>query len=147
MATLTHRPLESFGRAAALPTLRRSVLERAIAAAPSHVPTPQGWLRRLLARDQSAAALVRRYRLLPAIEHAYGRVIGEFGSARVEVSGEDSFGHAFVMVLFYCDSLDFERMSDVGTELGKECDGMIGGRNGHRLVLSVEPDPEAAGAR
>jgi hypothetical protein len=114
----------------------RALLERAIADAPSHVPPPSEWLRRLFARDRSAAALVRRYRLWPAIEHAYERVTREMGPVQVEVSAEDSFGLPWVMVTFLCDSLEFDRMIDVGWEIAAECRAMLG-KTDERLVISV----------
>jgi hypothetical protein len=142
MTTLAHPRTDGYGR----PADTRALLERAIAEAPSHVPPPTGWLRRLFARDRSAAALIRRYRLQPAIEHAYDRVAREMGPVRVAISAEDSFGEEFVMVVFLCDSLDFDRMIDLGWKVGEECDQMLG-TAGERLVLSVEPDPECPQCR
>jgi hypothetical protein len=136
MTTLAHPTTDGYGR----PRDSRALLERAIADAPSHVPPPAGWLRRLFAHDRSAAALVRRYRLQPAIEHAYERVTREMGPARVEVSAHDSFGTEFVMVVFLCDSLDFDRMIAFESTVGAECDQILG-RTGERLVISVDPDP------
>jgi len=110
------------------------------------VPPPSGWLRRLFARDRSAAALIRRYRLWPAIEHAYDRVTREMGPVRVEISAEDSFGLEFVMVVFLCDSLDFDRMADLTFEFSRECTIAMRARDWHRLVFSVQPGPDAAAA-
>ncbi len=122
MTTLAHPTTDGYGR----PRDARALLERAIADAPSHVPPPAGWLRRLFARDRSAAALVRRYRLQPAIEHAYDRITREIGPVRVEISAEDSFGTEFVMAVFLCNSLDFDRMIELGWKVGEECDRMLG---------------------
>src|SRR5215208_5504170 len=97
MTTLAHPRTDGYGR----PGPRadgRALLERAVADAPSHVPPPAGWLRRLLPRDRSAAALIRRYRLWPAIEHAYERVAREMGSVRVEVSAEDDVGQPYILM-------------------------------------------------
>ncbi|MFL5382537.1 MAG: hypothetical protein ACJ8GN_08515 [Longimicrobiaceae bacterium] len=132
MTTLAHPTTDGYGR----PRDARALLERAIADAPSHVPPPAGRLRRLFARDRSAAALIRRYGLQPAIEHAYERVTREMGPIRVEISAEDSFGTEFVMVVFLCDSLDFDRMIELGWEVGEECDRMLG-KNEERLIISV----------
>ena len=109
------------------------------------MPPPAGWLRRLFPRDRSAAALIRRYRLQPAIEHAYDRVSREMGPVRVEISAHDSFGTEFVMVVFLCDSLDFDRMIELGSAVGKECDQILGEKTWERLVLSVDPDPVRVG--
>ncbi|MFL5538882.1 MAG: hypothetical protein ACJ8J0_07815 [Longimicrobiaceae bacterium] len=140
MTTLAHPRTDGHGR----PRDARALLERAIADAPSHVPPPAGWLRRLFAGDRSAAALIRRYRLQPAIEHAYDRVTREMGPLRVTISAEDSFGEEFVMVVFLCDSLDFARMIDFEWEVGAECDRILG-KTGERLVISVDPDPVRIG--
>src|SRR6185436_17449898 len=110
MTTLAHPRTDGFGRPGGPCADGRALLERAVADAPSHVPPPSGWLHRLFARDRSAAALIRRYRLWPAIEHAYERVTREMGPVRVEISAEDSFGTEFVMVVFLCDSVEFDRM-------------------------------------
>jgi hypothetical protein len=124
----------------------RALLERAVGAAPSNVPRPRG-LRRLFARDQSAAALIRRYRLLPAIENAYERVSRESGPVTVEVSAEDGDGKDFVMVIFLCDSLDFDRMFDLSAEIAEAGRSLIGERHWYRLVTCVEPGPECEADR
>jgi len=94
MTTLAHPTTDGYGR----PRDVHALLERAIADAPSHVPPPAGWLRRLFARDHSAAALIRRYRLQPAIEHAYERIIREMGPVRVEISAEDDLDHPYLLM-------------------------------------------------
>jgi hypothetical protein len=136
MTTLAHPRTDGYGRPGEPRADGRALLERAVADAPSHIPPPAGWLRHLFARDRSAAALIRRYRLWPAIEHAYERVTREMGSVRVEISAEDSFGLAFVMVVFLCDSLDFDRMIDLGWQVAAEC-RPITGKAEERLVISV----------
>jgi len=136
MATLAHPRTDGYGAPRGPRADGRALLERAVADAPSHVPPPTGWLRRLFARDQSAAALIRRHRLWPAIEHAYERVTREMGPVRVEVSAEDSFGLEWVMVTFLCDSLEFDRMIDLGWEISAECRPMLG-KMDERLVINV----------
>jgi hypothetical protein len=69
MTTLAHPRTDGYGAPRGPRTDGRALLERAIADAPSHVPPPSGWLRRLFVRDRSATALIRRYRHWPAIEH------------------------------------------------------------------------------
>jgi hypothetical protein len=140
MTTLAHPRTGGFGRPGGPRADGRAVLDRAVAEAPSHVPPPSGWLRRLFARDRSAAALIRRYRLRPAIEHVYERITREMGPVRVDVSAEDSFGFEFVMVVFKCDSLDFDRMIDLGWEIGDESCSLLGNRAQERLVTSVVSD-------
>jgi len=125
---------------AATRAARRAVLEHAVAEAPSNVLPPRG-IRRLFARDRSAAALIRRYGLWPAIEHAYELVVNEFGSAEVSVSAEDDPHGAYVLMECVVP------VEEVGLELESEirlkCDELI--RPAHRLRLSVfleEPDSD-----
>jgi hypothetical protein len=146
MTTLAHPRTDGYGRPGGPRTDdTRALLERAVADAPSHASPPVGWWRRLFARDRSAAALIRRYRLWPEIEHAYERVTREMGAVRVEVSAEDSFGVAFVMVTFMCDSLDFDRMINLGWEVAAECRSRREKRALDRLVIIVDPDPARVG--
>jgi hypothetical protein len=104
VATLAHPTTGEFGNQSSDAGAIRAVLERAVDAAPSHVRPPRGWLRRLFARDRSARALIERYRLWPAIEHAYGRVTREYGPMRVEIRAlEDADGDCIVEVNLYGD--------------------------------------------
>jgi hypothetical protein len=144
MTTLAHPRTDGYGRPHGPRADGRALLERAIADAPSHVPPPSGWFRRLFARDRSAAALVRRYRLSRAIEQAYDRVVREMGKVGVAISAEDSFGTEFLMVVFSCSSLDFDRMIDLTFELSRECTVGIAEREWHRLVFTVQPGAFAA---
>ena len=144
MTTLAHPRTDGFGRPGGPRADGRALLERAVAEAPSHVPPPTGWLRRLFARDRSAVGLIRRYRLWPAIEHAYERITREMGPVRVEISAEDTFGVEWVMVTFFCDSLDFDRMIDFRWEVAAECRRILG-KTEERLVIVVNPDPERVG--
>src|SRR6059058_3760049 len=142
MTTLAHPRTDGYGRPQGPRMDGRALLERAVAEAPSHVPPPTGWLRRLFARDRSAAALVRRYRLWPAIEHAYERVMREMGAVRVEVSVEDSNGAEFVMVTFSCQSLDFRRMIHLEERVADECRSRMLARDWYRMVITVDPDDD-----
>jgi hypothetical protein len=103
VATLAHPTTGEFGNQSSGAGSIRAVLEGAVDAAPSHVRPPRGWLRRLFARDCSARALIERYGLWPAIEHAYGRVTHQYGPMRVEISAEDGWGDPYVRVLLYGD--------------------------------------------
>jgi hypothetical protein len=142
MTTLAHPRTDSFGRPGGPRTDGRALLERAVADAPSHVPPPTGWLRRLFARDRSAAALIPRYRLWPAIEHAYERITREMGPVRVEISAEDTSGLAFVMVTFSCQSLDFRGMIHLEERVADECRSRMGSHDWYRLVITVDPDDD-----
>src|SRR4051794_24750328 len=95
MATLAHPTSGDFRRHAATSSTR-AALERAVDAAPSRIPPPRGWLRRLFARDRSARAIIEPHRLWPEIEYAYERITRELGPARVQMSAEDEFGFHFV---------------------------------------------------
>jgi hypothetical protein len=96
MATLAHPTSEEFGRPQPARAGARATLERAVDAAPSRIPPPRGWLRRLFARDRSARALIERYRLWPEIEYAYERITREFGTARVRMTAEDDYGESYI---------------------------------------------------
>ncbi|HKP75771.1 MAG TPA: hypothetical protein VJT67_09540 [Longimicrobiaceae bacterium] len=126
---------------AATGSTARTLLERAVAEAPSHIPAPRG-LRRLFARDRSAAGLIRRYRLWPAIEHAYERVTREFGPVDVDVSAEDGDGTEFVMVTFLCHCLDFDQMYDAEKQVSDESLRLMFYRHWYRLVISLDPHPD-----
>ena len=145
MTTLAHPRTDGYGRPGGPRADGRALLERAVADAPSHVPPPAGWLRRLFAHDRSAAALIRRYRLWPAIDHAYERVTREMGPVRVEISAEDTFGLEWVMVVFLCDSLDFDHMLSLNYQISAECDERLGKRALYRLVITVDPDSARLG--
>jgi hypothetical protein len=145
MTTLAHPRTDGFGRPGGPRTDGRALLERAVADAPSHVPPPTGWLRRFFARDRSAATLIRRYRLWPAIEHAYARVTSEMGSVRVEITAEDSYGREFVMVTLSCQSLDFGRMILLEEMVSDECRARMSEHNWYRLVITVDPDSDVSG--
>jgi hypothetical protein len=117
MTTLAHTRTDGYGR----PRGARALLERAIADAPTRVPPPAGWLRRLFAGDRSAAALIRRYRLQPAIEHAYDRVTREMGPVRVAISAEDDLDRPYVLMECITasarePSLDFQSAVQTGAD-------------------------------
>ena len=101
MATLAHPAEGEFGNRSAAAASMRRVLERAVDAAPSHIRPPRGPLRRLFARGRSARALIERYRLWPAIEHAYQRITREYGPMRVEMRALDDGDDLVVEVSFY----------------------------------------------
>jgi hypothetical protein len=145
MTTLAHPRTDGYGRPGGPRADGRALLERAVADAPSHIPPPSGWLRRLFARDRSAARLIRRYRLWPAIEHAYERITREMGPVRVKISAEDSFGLEFVMVVFLCNSLEFDHMINLNYQVADECHARLGRRALYRLVISVDPDSARLG--
>jgi hypothetical protein len=133
MATAAYSGSTYFGETSGSVAGSRAILERAIAEAPNNAPAPRGWLRRLLARDNSAAALVRRYRLWPAMLDAYERISREYGPARVVISSEDDMGQPYVEMecLVSEENFDLEFESEVRTH----SDRLL--RPGDRLRLSV----------
>jgi hypothetical protein len=135
MTTLAHPRTDGYGRPHGPRADGRALLERAVADAPSHVPPPSGWLRRLFVRNQSAAALVRRYRLWPAIEHAYERVTREMGPVRVQVSAEDDVGQAYVLMECVIDAPNREASLDFQSIVQAEADALL--RAADRVRLSV----------
>jgi hypothetical protein len=149
MTTLAHSRTDGYGRPRGTRADGRALLERAIADAPSHVPPPSGWLRRLFARDRSAAALVRRYRLWPAIEHAYERVTREMGPVRVQVSAEDDVGQPYVLMECFTSAPDIEASLDFQSLVQTEADSLIRGDDRVRLSVFVRSEcmePSAADA-
>ena len=134
MTTLAHPRTDGFGRPGGPRADGRALLERAVAEAPSHVPPPAGWLR-LFARDRSAAALIRRYRLWPAIEHAYERVTREMDPVRVEVSAEDDVGRPYVLMECVTGLAGGEALLDFQSVVQAESDALL--RAEDRLRLSV----------
>jgi hypothetical protein len=135
MTTLAYPRTGGYGRPGGPRADGRALLERAVADAPSHVPPPAGWLRRLFARDRSAAALIRRYRLWPAIEHAYERVTREMGPVRVEISAEDDLGQPYVLMECFTDALACDASLDFQSVVQAEADALL--RSDCRIRLSV----------
>ena len=135
MTTLAHPRTDGYGRPGGPRTDGRALLERAVADAPSHVPLPAGWLRRLLPRDRSAAGLIRRYRLWPAIEHAYECVTREMGPVRVRISAEDDIGRPYVLMECFTASLAHDTMLDFQSAVQAEADALL--RAGDRVRLSI----------
>ncbi|HEX6750403.1 MAG TPA: hypothetical protein VF092_24125 [Longimicrobium sp.] len=141
MATLAHPAEGEFGNRGGSAVSMRRVLERAVDAAPSHVRPPHGRLRRLFARDRSARALIERYRLWPAIEHAYQRITREYGPMRVEISAEDGWGEPYVRVLFVgWDVPDSDDVFDFESEVNREIGHRVGKPGQHRLSVFIHPD-------
>jgi hypothetical protein len=143
MTTLAHPRTDGFGPSGGPRADGRALLERAVAEAPSHVSPPQGWLRRAFARDRSAAALIRRYRLWPAIEHAYERITREMGPVRVEISAEDDIGRPYVLMECVAGSSDGEASLDFQSSVQTEADALL--REEDRLRLSVFVRAESLG--
>jgi hypothetical protein len=135
MTTLAHPRTDGYGRPGGPRADGRALLERAVADAPSHIPPPAGWLRRLLPRDCSAAGLIRRYRLWPAIEHAYERVTREMGTVRVEISAEDDLGQPYVLMECFTDASACDASLDFQSVVQAEADALL--RSDRRIKLSV----------
>lgn len=139
MVTLTHprldRDVSSASGASA-----RAVLERAVAAATTNIPAPRAWLRRVASRDRSAAALIRRYRLWPAIEHAYERVRGEFGNVLVSFRTEELIGsHDLVMSLRTVTPTTPARSLEVQLMIWDETAALVGKRWPHLSIYVNSP--------
>src|SRR4051812_35147956 len=137
MATLAHHRTDGFGsrdraRAAA-------VLDRAIAAAPSYLPARRGMMRRLLGPRASAAALVRRYRLRPAMDAAYERIVRELGAVRVEISAEAGAGEPYVAMDCATASGDVDRMIEIERSVQSRVHAELGDRRWLRLLVSINP--------
>ncbi|HEV7587076.1 MAG TPA: hypothetical protein VGO40_03005, partial [Longimicrobium sp.] len=105
---------------------------------------PAGWLRRLLPRDRSAAALIRRYRLWPAIEHAYERVAREMGPVRVEISVEDDSRERYVLMECFTCEPTCDAAFDFQSAVQAEADALL--RAGDRVRLSIFVRTECLGA-
>jgi hypothetical protein len=140
VATLAHPAAGEFGNRGGVAGGARAVLERAIDAAPSYIRPPQGRLRRLLARGRSARALIERYRLWPAIEHAYERITRAYGPMRVEISAEDGWGDPFVRLEFIGDVPETDEVFEFESVVRGELWDVLGERGHHRLHLFIRPD-------
>ena len=141
MATLAHPTSEEFGRPQPARAGARATLERVVDAAPSRIPPPRGWLRRLFARDRSARALIDRYRLWPEIEYAYERITREFGTARVTMTAEDDYGEWYVLIECYVPCDDSEAHLDLEEELRRELIQRMGSKRFFRVSVLVHCEP------
>jgi hypothetical protein len=140
VATLAHPTVDEFGPRISQAGVR-AMLERAIDEAPSEIPPPRGWLRRLFARDRSARALVERYRLWPSIEHACTRVTREYGPLRMVIKARDYWGdHCLTMDFYGSNVPDTDEPFEFASTLGRELWDILGKRGRHRLAVSVYPD-------
>src|SRR3954462_10446820 len=141
MATIAHPTTGEFARQHPTSSAR-AALERAVDAAPSRIPPPRGWLRRLFARDRSARALIERYRLWPEIEYAYERITREVGTARIYVSAEDEFGYPYVAVDCFVGCGAGDRHLDVEQALSRELIARLGSKRYARLLVVINRDCE-----
>lgn len=139
MATAVYsRPMD-FGETSGWLDGSRALLERAIAAAPNNAHAPHGWLRRLVARDTSAAALVRRYRLWPAMVDAYERISRKYEPTRVAVSSEDDLGGPYVLMEVFVSEEDFDL--DFESEARTQSDLLLRPANRLRLSVFIRTNP------
>ena len=145
MATLAHPTANEFGKPRDASTLR-AVLERAVDAAPSHVRPPRGRLRRLFARDRSARALVERYRLWPAIEHAVKRVTDECGTVRIGIAADQDDGETHIAVELFCAVADSDELFEFESAVNAESRKFLGKRGHGRLWIFINPPfPRSSG--
>ncbi|HSU14519.1 hypothetical protein [Longimicrobium sp.] len=141
MVTLAHSTSGEFGRPRTATAGARAALERAVDAAPSRIPPPRGWLRRLFARDRSARALIERYRLWPEIEYAYERMAQELGEVRVEMLAQDDDGEPYLALNFHTALRDVDELLDVEDLVRGELRARRRGKSLRRLSVLVHPDP------
>jgi hypothetical protein len=120
----------------------RAALERAVDAAPSYVRPPRGRLRRLFARDRSARPLVERYRLWPAIEHAWARVTREYGPMRIEISAESLDNEPVVVVNFFGNMPIDDDLHEFESAVFHEIIRLLPGKRHRRLHVEVWPERE-----
>jgi hypothetical protein len=117
----------------------RAALERAVDAAPSHVRPPRGRLRRLFARDPSARALVERYRLWPAIEHAVKCVTDEYGPVSVGIAAEDEDGDAHIALELFCAAPSGDELYEFESAVNADLRHFPGKRGRLRLWVFINP--------
>jgi hypothetical protein len=139
MATIAHPTTGELGQRQPASSAR-AVLERAVDAAPSRIPPARGWLRRLLARDHSARAIIERYGLWPEIEYAYGRISHELGPARVEMTAEEDCGDAYLALDCYVQPGDEDAHLDFEEALRGELRRRGRGQRPRRLRVLIHPD-------
>ena len=136
MATLAHPTTGEFGKRNGEAGVR-ATLERAVDAAPSHIRPPRSRLRRLFARDRSARALIERYRLWPAIEHAYARITREYGPMRVEISVWDDGDDIIVGVDLYGDVTTGDELFEFESTVFHELRRILPGDRYRHLHLDI----------
>ena len=137
-ATIAHPTASEFGKPRDASSMR-AALERAVDDAPSHVQPPRGRLRRLFARDRSARALVERYRLWPAIEHAVQCVTEEYGPVRVGVAVEDDDGDAHVVLELFCAAPSGDELYEFESTVNAGLRQFLGTRGRLRLWVFINP--------
>jgi hypothetical protein len=140
MTTLAHPRTDGYERPGGPRADGRALLEHAVEDAPSRVPPASGWLRRLFPPDCSAAALIRRHRLWPAIEYAYERITRELGPVRVEVSAEDDDGRPYVLVECFTGASACDASLDFQSTVQAEADALLRVKDRVRLSVFVRPD-------
>jgi hypothetical protein len=121
--------------------MHRPELEQAVASAGNLVPRPEGWLRRLVARDHSARALIERYRLWPALCHAYDRIARELGPVPVEISAERPVESDMVVLEAFTSCTDFDRLNCLERDVQAEVHSMLGDRRWYRVLVTLRIDP------
>ena len=138
MATLAHRTADTLA-SRGTPGAMRAALERALDDAPTELPRPRGWLRRLFARDRSARALVERYRLWPAIEHAVQCVTDEYGPVRVGAAVEGDAGDAHGELELFCAARSGDELYEFESTVNAGLRRFLGKRGRLRLSVFINP--------
>jgi hypothetical protein len=94
-------------------------------------------------REPTVRSLIRKHRLLPALEYAYDEVVREFGSARitVEVEGiEDGF--PYLSLHAYLPTVDLEHVLEYEQDLSQRVRPYVERKHRFRLLLTLHRDPE-----
>jgi len=145
LATIAHPTASEFGKPRDASSVR-AALERAVDDAPSHVRPPRGRLRRLFARDRSARALVERYRLWPAIEHAWTRVTREYGPVGVGMVVEESDDETYLSLELFCVASSNDELYEFESAVKRESRDLLGDRRRRNFRLFINPPfPRSSG--
>jgi hypothetical protein len=145
MAILAHPRTEGFG-ARDPSTTTADLIDRAIATAAGRPSPRRGLLRRLLG-PRSAASVIRRYSLRPAIDQGYAQIVRALGAVRVEMSVEESAGEEYLAMDCFFAGGDVDRMIEVEQAVQRQVHATFGDRRWLRLLVSINPEvrePRAA---
>ncbi|HEX8244549.1 MAG TPA: hypothetical protein VF541_13680, partial [Longimicrobium sp.] len=84
-------------------------------------------------------ALIERYRLWPAIEHAYVRITREYGAMRVGFAAEDDDGEHFLAMELFGDVPDGDEQYEFESTVNSDARRHV--RDAWRLRLRVFINP------
>jgi hypothetical protein len=92
----------------------------------------------------SARALIERYRLWPALCHAYERVTRELGPVRVQITAERDLGRPYVRMQCMGAFPAGDWIFDFESALRSATDERIRPENRARLSIFLHPEIETA---